>query len=466
MQMEEFREYDNDLLSRFVQQRNAPWLGVALRSNRQISIAGGVICEPFKYLGGIRIKTDRWVGTFSLQGHRFQINPRVGSNRFWAMLSESEGLPTAGTLRAAGGVAAGELGRDILALLWTSALEHGRKLHGITKGYVFCEEPEALTLRGQVDLRRQLTENELGKKHRVACMYDDLTYDNPVNRGIMATINRLRREGIFPFNDCSGSFSRREMLSSWQDRLTSLGVRIDGKPIPSHHVRWTRANDGFRRCHQLGERLLRHMGATTVNSGLDEALLFDSAEVWEIFLLQRMQRVVARKEGLRIQSPRLLSESIDCLMNYKRIIRGGLLPDYRLQKRSADGRWETIAILDAKYRALESVHGTYVPSGDEVIQMALYSCNSGAIGKPLPCMLIYPRVASGFDASGINENAKLQDNAEPLGETFLNVISRPNLSWWVIDIPEAEMKFDWAERIDAQLTNIIEWAIRNSCQRA
>jgi hypothetical protein len=462
MEMQEFRDYDDKLLSDFVRRRIAPWQGIALRPTLQA--AGGVdaACVPFHYLGDNRIRTDRWIGTFSLCGQRYQIHPRVGQKRFWGMLMEAEGLPAAGSIEADGGISTGELhNKHILALLWTSALEHGRRLHGISKGYVFREEPDATTLRGRLDLYRQLTVNEFGRQHRIACVYDDLTCNNPVNRAIIFTIKKLQKEGIFPFQDGIGNNPRRERLIDWQERLTSLGVEADDKIMPSSRVRWTRTNDGFRRCYELAERLVHHRGAETATHGLDEAVLFDTAEVWEVFLWERLQRVVGCMDGLRICSPRLQNRFFEYLMKYEGIIRGGLLPDFTLvRKTSGNGKWEAVAILDAKCRALEPINGRWLPHNEEVLQMALYSCNTGQEHKPVPCVLLYPRVESTFGVSGINR--KVGDNFGNVGESHLNVPEHPGISWWVIDLPDPSHDREWINEVDQQLKKIIEEVLEST----
>ena len=463
--MEEFREYEDKVLSTFVRQRIQPWQGVSLCPTLQLSIAGGVDCTPFHYLGKDRVKTDRWIGQFSLRGKSYQIVPRVGEKRFRAMLMAAEGLPELATMRASSGVASGEWGRDILALLWTSALDYGRRLHGIIKGYVIREEVDALALRGHLDLYRQLTENELGRKHRIACVYNDLTYDNPINRAILCTIKRLQREGIFPFRKGLGNGSRRSMLFDWLDRLLTLGVSIDDQVIPANRVLWTRNNDGFLRCHELAERLERRGGAKTATSGLDNALLFDSAEVWEIFLFKRMQIVAGNlgSGGLRLRSPRLQNRNIDYLIKYKGIIRGGLMPDYLLEEKGSSSEdWHTIGILDAKCRRLQEARGTWLPDQGEVMQMALYSCNSLNSEKDkeaLPCALLYPKVNE-KDVPGINA-AVLTNGDGLVGHAPLNVTGNPDLSWWLVDLPDPEAKDNnWINKVDEQLKKVLNY-LRN-----
>ena len=456
MEMQEFREYEDKRLSDFVRQRTVPWQGVALRPTLQAAGGLDAACVPFHYLGGNRIRTDRWIGTFSLCGQRYQIHPRVGQERFWAMLMEAEGLPVAGNIKADGGISTGEQhNKHILALLWTSALEHGRRLHGITKGYVFRDEPDATALRGRLDLYRQLTVNEFGRQHRIACVYDDLTCNTPVNRAILFTIKKLQKEAIFPFKSGIGNSPRRERLIDWQERLTSLGVEANDKIMPSSRVRWTRTNDGFHRCYELAERLVHHRGAETATHGLDEAVLFDTAEVWEVFLWERLQRVVGYMDGLRICSPRLQNRSFDYLMKYEGIIRGGLLPDFTLEhKSSGNGTWETLAILDAKCRALEPINGRWLPHNEEVLQMALYSCNAGQERKSVPCALLYPRVEKTPEASGINR--AVGDELGIAGKADLNITGHPTISWWVIDLPEPLPHRWWVNEVDRQLKNVIE----------
>jgi hypothetical protein len=451
-ELQEFWEYRDIRLSAFIRQSKVPWRSVVLRPTVQASHEGDMDCIPLHDVGEGRVATDRWVGTFSLAGKHYTIIPRIGQDRFQALLMEAEGIWTAYILDTQSGITGGQLdGRNILALLWTSALEHGRRMHGITKGYVFRQEPDARMLKGQLDLYRQLTVNELGRRHRIACIYDDLTFDNPVNRAILYTINNLKSGGIFPFKGTNNP--RREKLIDWHERIASLGVEAGERIVPCNRVPWTRANDGFRRCHELAERLSRHRGAEMALEGIDEALLFDSAEVWEAFLWERLQRVVAsmKEDSLRIHSPRLQNGHFRSLMTYEGITRGGLLPDFTLQRKTPfEGRWQTIAILDAKYRKLK-----WLPGHEEVIQMALYACNSSPEDSAVPCALLYPRAEASGNSSGIN-TAVESKTGSPAGKAKLSISGQPTLSWWMIDLNKPDIQQKWIEEVDAQLKIVID----------
>jgi len=64
--MEEFKQYEDERLSEFIRQSKVPWRGIVLRPTVQAFHNDNIDCIPLHDAGEDRIKTDRWVGTFSL----------------------------------------------------------------------------------------------------------------------------------------------------------------------------------------------------------------------------------------------------------------------------------------------------------------------------------------------------------------------------------------------------------------
>jgi len=161
-------------------------------------------------------------------------------------------------------------------------------------------------------------------------------------------------------------------------------------------------------------------------------------------------------DSLRVHSPRLQNGHFRSLMTYEGIKRGGLLPDFTLQrKNSAEDKWQMVAILDAKYRKLEGIMGKWLPRSEEVTQMALYTCNASQEEDPVPCALIYPRVVASGSISGIN-TAVDNMSGYPVGKAKLHISGQPMLSWWVIGLNELDNRRDWIEEVDEQLKSIID----------
>jgi len=251
------------------------------------------VCEPFVRGETGGWMTGRWVGHLHFAGVACTIEPRIGWYRFQSLLAGAAGMTYVG--RTLGGLTKpDDTPRNLLALLWCLALERGRRLHhGPVKGYVERYDPYSPTLRGRLDLPRQLRNTSLGQAHRLACHYRELSYDIPVNRGILMVTARLKRAGLYPFHpDGPERVSHREELEGWRQRLLDMGARQPAA-FPQETVTWNRTDGGYRKTHELGRLLLaRSRGGALATAAGGDALLFDSDEVWELFLYQCLKRAL------------------------------------------------------------------------------------------------------------------------------------------------------------------------------
>ncbi len=323
--------------------------------------------------------TGRWVGWMQLGPVEVEICPRVGWDVFWALLEQGLGLTYIG--RVPGGEGQKARGaRQILAVLWVRALDEARRFHGTAaKGYVMRHEPEASTLRGRLDVGGQIRNQLHGRAHRAACRYPLLTHDVVVNRGILYVVDRLRRERLFPFGPLSAREQRQEVVG-FARRLRELGVR---RPLsfPQEPVRWTRANGAYRRVHELG-RILAGQHTLGLGEGKGESLLFDSAEVWELFVYRMLREAVRKKPSWRVTSPRLDHRAREYL--YAHLSPppswklGGMVPDFLLE----NDRGERV-VVDAKYRFL-----TRQTLEDVLPQMVRYASHYPNVKK---VVLLFPR---------------------------------------------------------------------------
>jgi len=456
--MAEYFEFDfinSPVLQMFIDQQHAPWRGFSLNLFGHTDRNHDVECIPFHSIGSGVVRADRWVGNFTLKGNRYCIKPRIGWSRFVSLIEVSLGLPSVGIIDAATSISKGlELQNNLLALLWCSALRQGRRHHGAPKTFVRREDPDSESLHGKLDLQRQLTSNELGRRHRIACIYDELTYNNPLNQATRAVIRKVKSDKLFPFysSPLSSNSQRRGELLSWQDRLGLLGVHLPDV-FPQDAVKWSRSNAGYRSAHELAKRIVSRKGANLSGAAnhISETPFFDAAEVWEIFLLKRLQRV-ASEMYFRVISPRYHQPFADYLLRHGNITRGKLLPDYLLQK--LDGK--TIAVIDAKCRHMreEWGRGIFVPQNDEIVQMALYSSHYDMV----PAVLLYPRVAPDIDTPKAGFNSNISEEIcinTPVGTSHLELKDRPLLSWWAIHIDSPKNR-EWLSNVDKQLTNVLK----------
>jgi len=458
--MNEFDRVDpsnphHEPLLALLQRRRLDWRGISLSGLRTSYEDFDVACRPFleKDDGW---HADRWVGSFRLNRRTFKIVPRIGWNRFFWLLTE---VLTASSIKAGStaGTVTDNIMADFLALAWTVATRQGRRRNGIAKAYIRREVMDSPVLRGQLDLVRQLVDKRVDRQ-TLACTYDDLTFDNPINRGTRMVIPHLNRRGRFPFHRGKTHGAAVE-LKQWQERLEMLGVQ-ESASYPRDSVRWSRANDGYRTAHALGERLVRGHGFRVGEAAIDEAILVDSAEVWEMYLLRRLQTAIQRFPGYEVVSPRLHRRDMDWLLVWQGRKAIAQIPDFQI-RRIQDG--SVVAVLDAKYRRFTA------PSEDEgvALQMARYSTTAGQRNetvRPVPCALLYPVARTPKGGSGLCEQSGtgLNENLEngPIGEGyFLMGADAPRLIAWAIDLPEPLSRGEAADHhraIDEELARVID----------
>ena len=308
-------------------------------------------------------RTGRFVGYLRVGDLDVAIVPRVGWKVFLLMLRYAVGLDAVALAEGGGGTRA-ELPRQILSLLWSLELERATRRHGgLLKGYVRKRDLACESLRGRLEIVQQLRNQLSGRAHKFACTYNDLTYDIFVNRGIVFVSRILRNEGLFPFG--MGTHAPlKQFVSGVEQKLIALGTKVP-RDFPKESAGWTRATAQFRRVHEIG-RLLATFKSGSFGLGHGDAVLLDSAEVYEMFLY-RILRDAAKKLSLRVESPRLEGKKdyLFTLDSPKPPLRiRGLIPDYLVYR---NGENEPFAVIDAKYRFLNRR-----ALDDVVSQMALY----------------------------------------------------------------------------------------------
>lgn len=326
---------------------------------------------------------------------------------------------------------------DLLPLVWCLALRRAQRQQGIPRLYVPRSAADRVSLRGRLDLPQQLTKNRFAQ-HHLACRWSELSVDNPLNRVILRTIDHLRMARRFPFSGQGGEFARE--LQSLRTQLELHGTRSSAVD-QSHVVKWTRGNDRYRFVYDLSLAILRRGGAQSVPAS-GEALLLDSAEIWELFLFRRLQSLIqSKRRDLRIEWPRERRASPRMLLEWNGVPRRMLIPDIIVTESDSNAR---SAILDAKYRRFVS------PSEDHGIadQMALYAMTADAAVRPpnpskaatQPTMLLlYPRAKRDRSVAGLNSGLCTGS----LGEGRFLFDGQPaRLIAWCVPLCDDEAQFE------------------------
>jgi McrBC 5-methylcytosine restriction system component len=383
-------------------------------------------------------RASRWIGTFHHEGVDYTIIPRIGVKLFARIAVEAVSVAL---LPEGAGPNRSKLHGllDLLPLVWCLALRRARSRQGIPRLYVERRAVDRVSLRGRLDLPRQLTENRFAQQH-LACIWSELTFDNPITRMILITIDHLARARSFPFGGQGGNFARE--LEELRTQLLLHGTRRYAD-LPEERISWSRANDRYRIVHDFGRAIVRRRRSDSAPTAGD-AVLLDSAEIWELFLFRRLQAVIRKNRlKLRIEWPRERRTAPRMLLEWQGRRTRALIPDIVVTESDGGGR---TAILDAKYRAFAA------PDADHSVadQMALYAMTADASAQPpgaagaitQPTMLlVYPKA----NASGVKGlNSGMPDGKIGEGRFLFHDGRESRLIAWCVPVPETddEVKFD------------------------
>ena len=134
-------------------------------------------------------------------------------------------------------------------------------------------EDDLPLLRGKLNVPRQLARYAI-RADRLACSFDELSVDTPLNRVLKAAVVRLATATR------SAANSRR--LAELVARFEFVGESADPLAEP---VRFDRTNTAFHRLHRMARLLLgRDWQSTTTGADEGYALLFPMNDLFEEFV--------------------------------------------------------------------------------------------------------------------------------------------------------------------------------------
>ncbi|HIM96334.1 MAG TPA: hypothetical protein EYM57_00320 [Gammaproteobacteria bacterium] len=227
-------------------------------------------------------------------------------------------------------------------------------------------------VRGRIDLIRQQREN-LFKPQRLACRFNELVADIPVNR--------LLHSALICMSNLASSSMLRQHIQSMRMRFGGISVIHKGEHLP----RADDLNRMQRRYASVVElaRLFIDGQYLDARAGQQQvySLLFDMNQLFERFVAVKL-RPTARKMGLRLmeQGPRKYLGDDDSG-------KGRLLmrPDISL----LNALNQPVAILDTKWKLLDSGNPLASLSSADLYQLSTYAsaycCDQ--------VMLLYPEQA-------------------------------------------------------------------------
>ena len=230
---------------------------------------------------------------------------------------------------------------------------HGHQMlaavrRGIPRRYGQCRD-DLPVLRGKLDIPRQFTRFAY-RFDRVACAYDELSVDTPLNRVLKASVRKMTRfvrtyESQRLMTELAGHFEHvADSLAPLRER-----VQID------------RTNEAFRDLYRRACLLLEGEFQSTASGGRNGyALLFPMGELFEKFVGCMLKR--ASPHPVRLQHSK--HHALKC-EDGQQIF--GLQPDAIIE--TPDG----VVILDTKWKAIDPSRRDRKVAQADIYQMLAYA---------------------------------------------------------------------------------------------
>ena len=214
-------------------------------------------------------------------------------------------------------------------------------------------------LRGKLDVRRQIARDAV-RADRLACIYDELSVDTPLNRVLKAAVQRL--------SSVTRSLANRRRLAELSARLEFVS---ESRNASRERVTLDRTNRAFHRLHALARLVLGdHWQDTTTGAQDGFALLFPMNQLFEEFVGRSMIGALA-PQSVRLQDSRRHALVGDGDRYF------ALRPDIVV-----DGD----TIVDTKWKALDAKARTLGVEQPDVYQMLAY----GRAYSARRLVLVYP----------------------------------------------------------------------------
>ncbi|MCY3640224.1 MAG: McrC family protein [Gammaproteobacteria bacterium] len=209
-------------------------------------------------------------------------------------------------------------------------------------------EDDLQFLRGKLDISRQLARHTV-RPDRLACRFEELSVDTPLNRVLKAAVARLV--------SVSASDTNLRRLAELSARFEFVGR----SSVPAREpVRLDRTNTAFHRLYQLARALMgREWQSTTSGASEGFALLFPMNDLFEAFIGRTMRAALAPL-SVRLQD----SGNYALEGNSERERLFALRPDIVV-----DGD----IVIDTKWKQLKADEATLGVSQADVYQMLAYA---------------------------------------------------------------------------------------------
>ncbi|MYA44603.1 MAG: hypothetical protein F4Z31_22990 [Gemmatimonadetes bacterium] len=303
------------------------------------------------------LEAQQVVGILTVPGIALEILPKVDGDDGAVRAALVHMLAVAQGIRPAHGdlAAIATQVHDLLELLVRLFAERllAAVRRGLPRRYVHHEEDLGV-LRGSLNVKRQFT-SLLTRPDLVACRFDELSEDTPLNRVFKAAATRLA--------DLTRSWGNRRRLMELLARLDN--VADSASPLQEPVV-LDRTNAAFHDVHRLAVLFLRgdwQQTATGRASGF--SLLFPMNDLFEEFVGRSLQKALG-VDRVRLQHRRTALNPPSHLLRPDMVV---------------DVHGQSVVVLDTKWKSLDDG-----PEREDVHQMLVY----GQAYEAERVILVYP----------------------------------------------------------------------------
>ncbi len=265
---------------------------------------------------------------------------------------------------------------------------------GLPRRYLEREEDLGL-LRGRLDVTRQFTRLAV-RPDRLACRFDELSENTPLNRVLKAAVSRLRQ--------MTRSADNARLLIELSFRFES--VRSSPAPL-SERVRTDRSNTAFHDLYRLARLFLSGEWQSTTSGKIQTgfSLLFPMNDLFEEFVGQTLKRALAPdRVHLQHQGKHALArESVGHVF----ALRPDIVVDASDRPMVLDTKWKQLQPGDRKLGIKQS----------DVYQMLAYA----QAYQAERLALIYPWHKDMKEPEGLYETLRLPESDQRLDVVTVDV---------------------------------------------
>lgn len=325
---------------------------LAERETRRLRVPQPVLTRTAKP----SLRAGQVVGVLSVPGASLEILPKIGDkdcggvrHALARMLAVAWGLPVADSEPAMLATQRENLLEVLVRLFADRLLVAVRR--GLTHRYRLIEDDLPL-LRGKLNIPRQLARHAI-HADRLACSFDELSVDTPLNRVFKATVVRLAAQ--------TRSAANVRRLAELASRFEYVGDTPNALAEP---VKLDRTNTAFHRLHGMARLLLSgNWQSTTTGADAGYGLLFPMNELFEEFVGRTLRAALApRSVHLEQRNRHALEGTSEDTASRTKLFT--LQPDIVV-----DGD----IVIDAKWKELKPDESKSGVAESDVYQMLAYA---------------------------------------------------------------------------------------------